>query len=863
MTRFGFFLHNPIKTSLFFVFLFLLCVSFPLSIHADEEETLDKIENAADKIKELIEAYQEADVNFVKKEIVSIKDTSGNPRDCDVAIFYDNGQQARFTTKEGRFEGNFDHGTNVPANSLSLRLSNCECRAIRTRHVSTWLGVIEEIEKVKKVIADEIEGMLEEKASEYAEELLNKLAEKAGLAAGASGFLTGFKAGAELGAAVGDHITEEINKILDSARQKNQQAAKDLNNSPLYPSVGHISPRGWWGNTRGENPKLQNKWDITVRCGSRIIPPAAATWSDTNQLEAAQERFDYPPETSSGTSGTDRQAEQQRAREEAQRQREQGKAEARAERERQQEAEAARRRYEAEQRRIEQKAQEIARTCTICDPIREQIRLAEQELQDAEASLPDLEQAVSEAEAARNRAQNKERQARQRLNEFLNPQSSATNESTGRTATTTDLEVRNQAALEAQERYRSGEASAQETEEAWKNLDDPEKIEELKEAAQERLENEITTAEQEREQTDTDFQNARRDLARGKRKVDNAKDYIEYLKSKLEECIKQCQAQARSIAIGHVVDLDDLMDYRVPPSSPTITPTEATPSTTTAENKDLFEDIFGPGRDTEIEIVDVINIRGNDPYDPYDPRDPLAEESSQIGLEIVLEAEPEPEQPPPPPLPPPLPPVMTDASFNAQCDVQSGAGTHDVSIDGNPFCSQTGTGVNGGTANFMCIPGDSVSVSGTCTGPGSCRAFVNTTTNLNCPFPDGGFLNGGFNGNIGYTGTASVNCSCDAVGPPTSDVGISANCDVNSGSGTSSLSIDGTEFCSVNGSASDFAGGATFIRCNSGDTVTLTHTCTATDCRFTLGESTLPFPGLVPGTNGPFSGVTTFTATCP
>ncbi len=82
MTRFRFLQHST-KTSLFFILLSLLCISFPLSIHADEQETLDKIENAADKIKELIEAYQEVDVNFVKKEIVSIKDTSGNPRDCD------------------------------------------------------------------------------------------------------------------------------------------------------------------------------------------------------------------------------------------------------------------------------------------------------------------------------------------------------------------------------------------------------------------------------------------------------------------------------------------------------------------------------------------------------------------------------------------------------------------------------------------------------------------------------------------------------------------------------------------------------------------------------------------------------------
>ena len=108
----------------------LLCVlAYPgQHVQADEDDLLEKAEETAEKIKDLVEKYQKAEVNMVKQEVVTIKDTSGNPRDCDMAIFYGNGQQARLTTKDGKFDGNFDHkhNKNVPNKALSVRLSNCE-----------------------------------------------------------------------------------------------------------------------------------------------------------------------------------------------------------------------------------------------------------------------------------------------------------------------------------------------------------------------------------------------------------------------------------------------------------------------------------------------------------------------------------------------------------------------------------------------------------------------------------------------------------------------------------------------------------------------------------------------------------------
>ncbi len=546
-------------------------LSFPLLSSAEEDDTSEKIEAAADKIKELIEAYQKAEVNFVKREIVTIKDTAGNPQSCDVAIFYDNGQQARFHVSDGSFEGNFDHGANVPANALSLRLSNCACRPIKTDHVSTWLGIVDEVEKVKKVIVDEIRGMAEDKAKEYAEELFNKVAEKAGLAAGASGFLTGFKAGAELGAAVGDHITEEINKILDSARKRNQRAAKDLDDSPLYPNVGHVNPRGRLGNAFGDSPQLQNQWDITVRCGSRTIPPAEAGWNRVPGLIAAGRP---PQETTSSPSAEEAAATRQAAREKAEQEQREREAEAQRERERR-EAEAedarrraeAKRRYEQKQQRLKAQAREISTTCKICDPIRAQIAATEKKITEVETEIPVLEQAVTDAETSLDKARNKEQQARDKLDNFQNPDSSVTDIESGRTITSTDLEVRNQAAIEAMDRYRAGEITAAETENAWKNLDDPQQIKALKQKAKQRLESEIEAAKQNREQKEATLKTAKQAAGKAKRQLKGLQDQLQDLQTKLEQCIKQCQAQAMDIARGRVSDLEGLMGYSVAPLS--------------------------------------------------------------------------------------------------------------------------------------------------------------------------------------------------------------------------------------------------------------------------------------------------------
>ena len=102
------------------------------------------------------------------------------------------------------------------------------------------------------------------------------------------------------------------------------------------------------------------------------------------------------------------------------------------------------------------------------------------------------------------------------------------------------------------------------TSEAWRDLDNPQQIEELKQRAKDRLEAEIDTAKQEREQKESELSTARQSLGRENRRIEGLKSYLEELRARLEECIKQCQAQAMDIARGRVSDLEDLMDYSVP-----------------------------------------------------------------------------------------------------------------------------------------------------------------------------------------------------------------------------------------------------------------------------------------------------------
>lgn len=525
----------------------------------DEESMLEEIEQYADNLKDLIEKYEEAEIDLIKTENVTIRDRQGIPQDCDVAIFYNNGNQPRFTTKGGSFEGNFDHGNKMPTRPFSIRLSNCPCRPISTVHTSSWDEINEVIEKIKKVIEDEIEDTAWEKAKELAEKGVEKVFDKLGYGGAAAGFLSGFGYGAELGQPIGDYLTDSINQILDTVREKNIEAAEHLDFSPLYPNVGHLKPRGLLGNLLGTNPQLKNDWEVIVQCGTRTITPSRASW------HKVQDPIRTPPPpaiTPPGLTEQERRDRERQERERLQREREEQQRWEQEQRERkqiaQQKREEAQRKFEEEQRKIRQKAKEISKTCQICDPIRQHIEDTNEKIKDKEQQIAQLEIRVAEAEKELQNAEKNLEDAQNKLDNFRNPESWVEN-GQGR-ITSSDLEVQRELSRENWQKFQDGEQTAEETMDNWENQHDPDTHEAAKERIEERLEKEVQDAQQKAEQARQNLDKAKQDLNQANNELKQLNDQKNHLLELLEECLKKCRERAEDIVRGNISTYAELLD---------------------------------------------------------------------------------------------------------------------------------------------------------------------------------------------------------------------------------------------------------------------------------------------------------------
>lgn len=93
-------------------------------------------------------------------------------------------------------------------------------------------------------------------------------------------------------------------------------------------------------------------------------------------------------------------------------------------------------------------------------------------------------------------------------------------------------------------------------------------------------------------------------------------------------------------------------------------------------------------------------------------------------------------------------------------------------------------------------------------------------------------------------------------GGATTNASFDASCDINTGSGTNTVSINGTPFCSATGAAPAINSGTANFTCVPGATVTISATCSATNCRvFANSVTNLSCPFTVPGfLSGGFGG---------
>lgn len=533
------------------ILLLIILASLQVAI-ADDNTALEQVGEYAEKIKDLLEKYQAAEIDIIKTEDITITDTEGKPASCDVSIYYNNGNQARFTAN-GKFNGNFNHGKKAPTKPISVRLTDCNCAPISATHETIWVEIQEEVEKIKKVIVDEVSEQGQNKAKELAEGAIKKVFEKLGYGAAASGFLTGFGYGAAMGQPVGDYLTENINKILDTAKEQNLKATELTGDAaPLRPNVGITTPRGRLGNLFGTNPQLINKWNIIVKCGNRKYEPSTATWVPTKNL------FPKPTTSTQPTQTTESREEQAKIEREerARKQQEEQEKREREERERK-EKEEAQRRYEQRQREITAKAQEIAKTCPLCDPLRQKLDELNKQLKDQEQKEAELQKQMESAQNEIKNAKKKLQDAQDRLDRFRNPKSWI-KDASGKTITSTDLEVQREASQANWQAYISGEQTAEETMNNWKNFD-AEALAKAKKAAEERLENEVKKASQELENANNNLKNIQNTLTQTMQSIQDTKKAIEQTKADLEECLKKCKEKARDIAIGKITTIEELM----------------------------------------------------------------------------------------------------------------------------------------------------------------------------------------------------------------------------------------------------------------------------------------------------------------
>ncbi|MBW3019372.1 hypothetical protein KY329_04280 [Candidatus Woesearchaeota archaeon] len=531
--------------------VFLIFTMLMVPVCAEEEQSaLKKAQNIADEIKDLLEKYKNAEIDMVKQEVMTIKDEQGNSKDCDVAIFYKSGKQARFSTENGEFDGNFDHGKSFPGEPLSIRLSGCPCKPISTTHTTDYPKIDELKEKLKDVLEKKLQEIGEEQGKKLVKKAITTLFEHLGYGAAASGFLSGFGIGASLGAPIGQYLTDSINQILDMATEANAQASELMEAAgdtpePMNPLVGQVHPRGFLGNLFGTDPQIVNTWNVTVQCFMYDFTPKTAEWiSIPKIIERTEPRVHpLPPLTPPGQSVEEK--ERQRREEQERR--------AREEQERRQKAKEA---YEKRMKELEEKAEKIRKECPICDPIREKIAEMNEKIKEQEEKVAGLKNEADNAQEEFDDAKNALDNARQRLDDFDNPKSSMTDSETGRTVTTTDIEVAREAAQENWEAYTRGEQGAQQTMDNWETQD--QRMPELKAKARERLQNKIAEAEQKLNEAQQANQAKQHELSREQQLLDSLKRQLEDLNRQLEDCIKKCVEYAMQIAKGQYTGYGEL-----------------------------------------------------------------------------------------------------------------------------------------------------------------------------------------------------------------------------------------------------------------------------------------------------------------
>ena len=91
-------------------------------------EDLDEIRELGEKGQELVEKYQNMELEKYNKVTATAKDAYGNPVSCELQIYYDDALVEHIPLQNGQFQGIFNHGKNAfPERIVSVAVTNCPC----------------------------------------------------------------------------------------------------------------------------------------------------------------------------------------------------------------------------------------------------------------------------------------------------------------------------------------------------------------------------------------------------------------------------------------------------------------------------------------------------------------------------------------------------------------------------------------------------------------------------------------------------------------------------------------------------------------------------------------------------------------
>lgn len=507
------------------------------------EELVDELQELDD----LIEKYHNAEIDFVKWEDVTVKDTEGNPVACPIKVYYDNFEGADFSTgSDGRFSGGISFGKAALTQPICIQV-NCDCTTVSVQHTREFGQVNEVLERIKKTIQQKIEEdvgeAFDEMSEPYREELKEQFIKQALANTGAEGFAYAtpvLMAFYGAGKAIGETIAWELDNFFSEWFDYIEKFNKGTYERRLVAETGYDcapgstkykkhTPPWFWARWWQEDPYLTDTWNIVVDCkqkdtGPRWVNPDDPDYNPTPPPDPVKGKDDdYIPLPEPVKDAIGKQQEEWINLIE-------------------QEREESRKREEQEHQQfligVKQRAEQFRKECPICDPIREQIRQWTEEMGKLQQELKAALEKLSQAEATL-KQRTLEREAYERdLAAHQNPRSFAA--SNGRVVTDSDLRIKRWANAQAVDQWRNGELTSQQLHDFWQNYDHGAAVGQFAAALEEtvkRAQQAEAGAQETVRQLQQLVQTIQQDIA-------EAEAAITRLQKDLDECIKKCQERA-------------------------------------------------------------------------------------------------------------------------------------------------------------------------------------------------------------------------------------------------------------------------------------------------------------------------------